>query len=909
MTAAPDGGPAAHDILRPARDPLAAFFRPASVAVVGATETPGSVGRTVLANLQAGGFAGDVFPVNPKRPEVLGLPAFKSVGAVPLPVDLAVVVTPAAAVPGVIGECVDAGVKAAVVISAGFREAGPAGVALEDQIRAHLRRGRMRIIGPNCLGVMSPWNGLNATFAAGMALPGNVALVSQSGALVTAILDWSLRENVGFSAVVSAGSMLDVGWGDLIDYLADDPRTTAVALYMESVGDARSFLSAARAVSLRKPVIVIKAGRTEAAAKAAASHTGTLSGSDDVLDAAFRRAGVLRVGSIAELFYLAGVLARQPRPKGPRLTVVTNAGGPGVLATDALIAAGGELATLAPPTVDALNDFLPPHWSHGNPVDVLGDAGPDRYAKAVETVAADPNSDGLLVVLTPQDMTDPARTAEGLARYAKGTGKPVLASWMGGATVAAGIDLLNRAGIPTFPYPDTAARVFCAMWQYARNLSGLYETPDPVPDGGSDAPDRAEAGRIVEAARAAGRTLLTEAESKRLLAAYGVPTVPTAVADSEDEAVRVAERFGYPAVLKLHSLTITHKTDVGGVELDLPDAAAVRRAYRRIEAAVREKAGPGHFAGVAVQPMVRAGGYELILGSSVDPQFGPVLLFGSGGQLVEVYRDRALALPPLTTTLARRLMEQTKVYAALKGVRGRAPVDLPALERLLVRFGQLVLDQPRVKEIDINPLVAGPGRLVALDARVVLHAPEVGDADLPRPAVRPYPARYVAPFRLAAADLVVVRPIRPDDESLMARFHGLLSEQTVYQRYLQTLQLGQRVAHDRLSRLCFVDYDRELALVAEHPRDGIVAVGRLIRRPGRPEAEFALVVADRFQRQGLGEELLRRLLGFARDEGVRRVVADILPGNLGMQRVCERAGFRVGPPAADRGLLRAEIDL
>ncbi|MBX9579368.1 MAG: GNAT family N-acetyltransferase, partial [Gemmataceae bacterium] len=623
----------------------------------------------------------------------------------------------------------------------------------------------------------------------------------------------------------------------------------------------------------------------------------------------FRRAGVLRVGSIAELFYLAGVLARQPRPKGPRLTVVTNAGGPGVLATDALIAAGGELAKLAPPTVAALSGFLPPHWSHGNPVDILGDAGPDRYAQAVETVAADPNSDGLLVVLTPQDMTDPTRTAEGLAPYARSTGKPVLASWMGGAAVAAGIDVLNRAGIQTFPYPDTAARVFCSMWQYAQNLTGQYETPDPIPDGGADAPDREEAGQIVEAARAAGRTILTEAESKRLLAVYRIPTVRTEVAGSEDEAVRVAERLGYPAVLKLHSLTITHKTDVGGVELGLSDADSVRRAYRRIEAAVQEKAGPGHFAGVAVQPMVRTAGYELILGSSVDPQFGPVLLFGSGGQLVEVYRDRALALPPLTTTLARRLTEQTKVYAALKGVRGRAPVDLTALDRLLVRFGQMVLDLPRVKEVDINPLVAGPDGLVALDARVVLHDPAAADADLPRPAIRPYPGRYVAPFRLTGGDPLVVRPIRPDDEPLMARFHELLSEQTVFQRYLQTLQLSQRVAHDRLARLCFVDYDRELALVAEHPAAGIVAVGRLIRRPGRGEAEFALVVADRFQRQGLGEELLRRLLGFARNEGVRRVIADILPGNVGMQRVCERAGFRVGPPTADRGLLRAEIDV
>jgi acetyltransferase len=907
------GSGIAHGILRPARQPLTAFFRPSSVAVIGATEAPGRVGRTVLANLIAGAFRGNIFPVNPKRPEVLGLPAYKSIAAVPSKVDLAVIVTPAATVPGVIGECVDAGVKAAVVISAGFREAGPEGAALEEQVRANLRSGSMRVIGPNCLGVMSPWFGLNATFAAGMAQPGNVAFASQSGALLTAILDWSLRENVGFSAFVSAGSMLDVGWGDLIDHLADDPQTTSIVLYMESIGDARSFLSAAREVSLRKPVIVIKAGRSEAAAKAAASHTGSLSGSDDVLEAAFRRSGVLRVQSIAELFYMASVLSRQPRPKGDQLTILTNAGGPAVLATDALIAEGGKLANLSPQTLDALNGFLPPQWSHNNPVDILGDAGPDRYAKAVETAAADPDSGGLLVVLTPQDMTDPTRTAEQLAPYARSTGKPILASWMGGAGVAAGVDILNRAGIPSFPYPDTAAKVFCYMWRYSYNLAGLFETPAPA-DTTAGSVDAAAAGRIIAGALAAGRTLLTEFESKQLLAAYRIPTVPTVVAGGEDEAVSEADRAGYPVVLKLHSETITHKTDVGGVELNLANAEAVREAYRRIESAVREKVGPGHFGGVSVQPMVQLRGYELILGSSVDPQFGPVLLFGTGGQLVEVFRDRALALPPLNTTLARRMMEQTRIYTALKGVRGRAPVDLAALEQLLVRFGQLVLDLPRVKEIDINPLVAGPDELIALDARVLLHDAAVPDAALPRPAIRPYPAEYLSEWQMKDGTPVTIRAIRPEDEPLMAKFHELLSDQTVYQRYLHALKLSQRVAHERLARLSFIDYDRELALVAERRDTGtgvctVIAVGRLIKLHARDEAEFALVVADRYQRQGLGEQLLRRLLQFARAEGVRRVVADILPANIGMQRVCERVGLRVTPHLGDASMMRAEIDI
>src|SRR5688572_30100324 len=584
----------AHDVLRTERQPLDAIFAPHNVAVIGATETANSVGRTVLWNLISHPFGGTVFPVNPKRPSVLGIKAYPNVGSVPEKVDLAVVVTPAPAVPGIIGECADAGVKGAIVISAGFKELGPPGVELERGVLENARRGRIRLIGPNCLGVMNPLTGLNATFAKGMARPGNVAFISQSGALLTAVLDWSFKEQVGFSAFCSVGSMLDVGWGDLIDYFGNDPRTHAILFYMESIGDARSFLSAAREVALTKPIIVIKAGRTEAAAKAAASHTGSLTGSDEVLTAAFRRVGVLRVENISDLFYMAEVLAKQPRPAGPRLTILTNAGGPGVLATDALIEAGGELAQLAPQTVEALNKLLPPHWSRSNPVDILGDAGPDRYAKALEIAAADPNSDGLLVILTPQDMTDPTQTAEALKPYARAeatAGKPVLASWMGGPDVAAGEAILNRAGIPTFGFPDTAARAFYYMWRYTDSLRGLYETPASHAADGAPALARAEAFELITAARREGRTLLDEVESKRLLAAYDIPTVPTAVATSETQAVELAGSFGYPVVLKIYSRTITHKTDVGGVKLNLGDDAAVKKAYQEIRHSVADKAG------------------------------------------------------------------------------------------------------------------------------------------------------------------------------------------------------------------------------------------------------------------------------------------------------------------------------
>ena len=886
-----------HGVLRAAGHPLDAIFKPQSVAVVGATERQGSVGRTILWNLLSTPFGGTVYPINPNRGSVLGIKAYRSLAAVPEQVELAAIVTPADTVPRVIGECVEAGVQGAIVISAGFKEHGEHGQDLERQILEKIRGTTLRIIGPNCLGVMNPLSGLNATFAQSMARSGNVAFISQSGALCTAVLDWSQREMVGYSAFVSIGSMLDVDWGDLIDYLGNDPRTHSIVMYMESVGNARSFLSAAREVSLTKPIIVIKAGRTEAAAVAAASHTGALTGSDEVLEAAFRRCGVLRVSSISDLFYLADVLSKQPRPQGPRLAILTNAGGPGVLATDALIGLGAQLAPLSAETMKAFDELLPPHWSHNNPVDILGDAGPQRYAKALEIASRDPHIDGLLTILTPQAMTDPTQTAEQLKPYAKSTGKPVLASWMGGAEVAAGQDILNRAGIPTFPFPDTAARVFYYMWRYSYNLRGLYETPSLPGDAGAEA-DRQRAESIITRARQAGRALLTELESKQVLAAYGIPCVPTTLAISENEAVERAGEIGYPVVLKLHSETITHKTDVGGVQLNLRNADEVRKAFRAIETGVREKKGEGHFLGVSVQPMVKHEGYELILGSSIDPQFGPVLLFGSGGQLVEVFKDRALALPPLNTTLARRTMEQTKIFRALQGVRGREAVNLEELEDLLVRFSELVVEQPWIKEIDINPLLASPERLLALDARVVLHGREVTEEQLPRPAIRPYPARYVSRWQLKSGDEVVIRPVRPEDEPALVRFHEALSERSVYLRYFQPMKLSTRTAHERLTRICFLDYDREMALVAEH-REGrsgqeeIIAVARLSKLHGVSEAEAAIVVSDEYQHQGLGTELYRRLAQIARDENIARIVSTMLGENREMRAICQKLGFRI----------------
>jgi acetyltransferase len=575
---------------------------------------------------------------------------------------------------------------------------------------------------------MNPLTGLNATFAETLALPGNVAFLSQSGALCTAILDWSLEELVGFSAFVSTGSMLDVGWGDLIRYFGDDPNTKSILLYIEAIENGADFLAACREVTPRKPIIAIKAGRTAAASKAASSHTGSMTGDDAVLDAAFQQAGVLRVDRIADLFYMAEVFSKQPLPAGPRLTVVTNAGGPGVLATDALLESGGELAPLGPGVEEKLSSFLPAHWSHANPIDILGDADSQRYAHTFDIAMTDPSTDGILVILAPQGMTDPAHCAAALLPFARQSKKPVLASFMGGKTVHGAEALLNAAGIPTFTYPDTGARAFTYMWEFAKRRSDLLAggVADPI---AAEIPveARAQAMQVIELAQRDRRTILTEVESKQVLEAYGIATTPTFFAATADEAVAIAQHLRFPVVMKLHSLTLTHKSDVGGVMLGLDSEAAVRKAFADIYQEVRTRKGEQHFQGVSVQPMVRRDGYELILGSSTDVQFGSVLLFGLGGTLTEVFRDTALALPSLTRADAWRLIERTRISAALRGIRGRKGVNLSMLVDTLVRYSHMIADLPLIAESDVNPLLAWSSGAIALDARIVLHPPTIAE--------------------------------------------------------------------------------------------------------------------------------------------------------------------------------------
>jgi len=907
----------AHDLLHYKHIALNSIFSPRNVAVIGASETPNSVGRTIMWNLVRNPFGGAVFPVNPKRASVLGVKAYSHISDLPEPVDLAVVVTPAKTVPGIISDCVDNGVRGAIIISAGFKETGPEGVELEKQILEHAERGKMRIIGPNCLGVMSPVSGMNATFAASMAHKGTVGFISQSGALCTAVLDWSLRENVGFSHFVSVGSMLDVGWGDLIHYLGDDPNTESIVIYMETIGDARAFLSAAREVANVKPIIMIKPGRTAGAAKAAASHTGSLTGSDEVLEVAFRRSGVLRVTGISDLFYLAEVLSKQPKPPGNRLTILTNAGGPGVLATDALITHGGELAVLSDETMNAFDKILPDAWSHNNPVDILGDASPERYAKSIEIASKDPNSDGLMVILTPQDMTDPTKTAQEIVPFANSLEKPIICSWMGGDGVSSGENILNQANIPAFPYPDTAAQMFDYMANYTAILQRLYETPIIAIDE-NNPPETEKANNIIQNARKDGRTILTEFESKELLAAYGIPTVETRITKTVDDAIQAAEEIGYPVVLKLHSETITHKTDVGGVQLNLNNAEEVRNAFGLIKKTLTDKVGKKdesgklHFLGVTVQPMASLKGYELILGSSIDSQFGPVILFGMGGTLVEVFKDNSLGIPPLNTTLARRMMERTKIYKALKGVRGEKAVNIQELERIVVRFSNLIAEQRWIKELDINPLIASSEQIISLDARVLLFGPEVSENELPQLAIRPYPVQYISYWETKEGAKITIRPIRAEDEPLMVQFHATLSDRSVYLRYLHPMLLSDRAAHERLSRICHCDYEREITIVADKEdakQDELRILGalRLTKLHGTERARFSLLISDQCQGMGIGSELMEKLIPIAREEKIKCLEAIMTSDNESMQSLGKRFGFTFSE--TDEGMTKMELEL
>jgi acetyltransferase len=879
---------------------LEGFFHPKAVAVVGASERPNSVGRTLLWNLLTSPFGGTVFPVNSRRRSVLGVRAYESLAAVGEPLDLAVIATPAAAVPGAMEECARAGVRNVVVVSA-FRDNGMAGLSEQAETLATARRNGIRVLGPYSLGVMVPRTGFNATVTAGRATPGRLGVVSQSGTMCAAILDWAEQACVGFSAFVSTGDMLDVDLGDLVYYLGDDPDTRCILLYVEAVGAPRAFLSAAREVANRKPIVVMKGGRRGGAATAGVD--------DEVFDAALWRSAVLRVATIEELFGMAEVLGRQPLPKGRRLAIVTNAGGPAALATAALTADAGELATLSDTTRAALDEVLPPQWSGTNPLAGLGDALADTYPKAIEILAKDPGVNGILVVLTPKPTVDATLVATRVKEAAASLRVPVLASWMGGEAVTAGRAVLRDGGIPCLPFPDAAPRIFNYLWRYKEGLNCLYETPQPPSEWGFHEHEwvRETLSDVLRRAREERRNFLTEPESRKILEAYGIQALRACVATTAAEAVGRAREIGGPVALEaLVRLPPERSAAHMGVlsEANADWAGAARsgervataedagRAYERMDREVCDRVGRHAFGGVYVKALPDPRAHSLILGSDVDARFGPVLYFGAGGWHGRVYDDRGIGLPPLNTNLARRLMEQTRICRALRA-QAEFAGPLSQMETVLTRFAQLVMDQPLIREIRIDPLHIGPAGVHAGDARMVV-APE-GAPPRAKLAIRPYPAEYEKQAVTRDGLSVTLRPIRPEDEPLMVAFHRRLSDRTVYSRYFGPLHVDQRTRHQSLSRDCFTDYERNFILVAEQgaPQAEIVGIGRLVRLRGTPDAEFAVMVEDRLQGLGLGRELLAHLITIASGEGMRRLVGHILPENRGMIGLCERTGFAI----------------
>lgn len=885
------------------------IFRPRSIAVIGASATLGKVGHTVLDNLISAGFEGTIYPINPRGGQLMSLPAYESLESVREAIDLAVICTPADTVPDLIHQCGRKGVGGVIILTAGFRELGAAGLTIEMEIKACAQKyDGLRLVGPNCLGVISPGAKLNASFANAMPSPGRVAFISQSGALCTSVLDWARQENVGFSHFVSVGNMLDVGMDDLIDYFAEDHQTEAIIMYVESIQDPRDFISAARAFTRTKPIIAYKAGRFVESAAAAASHTGAMAGVDAVYEAAFARAGITRVFGVDEMFDCAGLLARQSPPRGRRLAIVTNAGGPGVMATDALLAEQGTLAKLSPETINQLNESLPEAWSHGNPVDVLGDATPERLRAAVKLVVADSQVDAVLVVLSPQAMTDPLACAEAVIEVAKKVRKPILTAWMGGVSVRPAIEALNQALVPVYSTPEKAVRAFMYLVQYSRNRDMLYETPREIPMEFSL--DRKHLRIVFDTILSEGRDILSEGTSKALLEAYGIPVTRPYVARTKEDAVEYARRVGYPAVLKVYSPDITHKTDVAGVELNLASAEAVVEAFDRIVANAQKARPDARIDGVTVQRMVSLpASRELIVGAMRDPVFGAVMLVGTGGITAELYQDRALELPPLSERLARRMLMSLRSWPLLEGYRGRPGVDVERLIEVMMRLSYLVADYPEIKELDVNPLVVSADEIVALDARIVLDHNAL--LNPPRPyahlAIRPYPEEYVQRRILKNGLSVLLRPIRPEDEPM---WHRLLSDCSAETIHLRFRCLFRTQDHELASRFCFIDYDREIAIVAEAEQDGerlLLGTGRLVADSDHRSAEYAVHVADPWQGIGLGSLLTDYCLEICQGWGVRNVVAEVARENSRMIRMFEHRGFKLDFDSPDPEVVATKV--
>ena len=865
------------------------LFKPRNVAVIGASSRDGSVGHSVYRNIILGGFNGTVYPVNTTHRTVLNEPAWKSVKDIPEPVDLAVVVTPISSVPAIMGECVAAGVGAAVIISAGGKETGSQGSAVEAAIKAEARKGGIRLIGPNCLGIYASESALNAHFASHIASPGNMAFISQSGAICTSVLDLAVKERIGFRYFASLGSMLDVEFGDMIDYLGADPEVSSIMMYVENLSRFRNFMSAARAVSRVKPIIALKAGRTGAGSRAATSHTGAMTGEDAVYEAAFKRAGVIRVQTFEELFDCAELLAKKPRITKQGLAVITNAGGPGVMAVDAMNDHALDPVTLSPQTVESLNRFLPAHWSHANPVDILGDASPERYKKTVEICMAAPEVKALLIMLSPVAMTRPSDIAEAVISTIKDTTLPVFTAFIGGFDVEIGRELFNQAGVPTFDSPERAVRAYANLCRYSSNIELLNEIP-PMLDVQLNFKKK-EVEVLIAHHVESGNTMLTESESKHLLSLYGIPVNPVESAAYEEEAAQKAERLGYPLAMKIDSRDITHKSDVGGVILDIKNQNEVRNAYQTMMGNAASRRPDARIKGVTLQPMLEKTACELIIGAKKDKDFGPVILFGLGGVMTEIISDKALALPPLNRQLARRLMEETRVIRILQGYRGSKPVNLSLIEEILIRLSHLVSDFSEIEELDINPLFADENRVLALDARI-----KTAESSVKAPrhlVISPYPNQYEERLLTKTGESLFIRPIRPEDAPLLVKLFENLSSRTIYYRFFSPMK---QLPPSMLARFTQIDYDRSMALCAFLQQEGVekmVGVARFIGDSDPKSVEFAVMIEDCWQGKGIGAELMKRLVAIAKDRGVTYIRGTVLAENTQMLALGKKMGFEI----------------
>jgi acetyltransferase len=872
------------------------IFNPQNVVIIGASDVEGSVGYAIVKNFTQMGYPGKVYFVNIRKPEILGVKTYPTVDQIPEPIDLAIIATPAKTVPDIIEECGKAQVKGVIIVSAGFKETGPEGKALEEKILVASKKYGIRVIGPNCIGIIRPRNNLNATFLDKMPKPGNVAFLSQSGALGSAILDWALHENIGFSNFVSVGSMLDVDFGDLIDYFGSDPKTRSILMYIEGITEARKFMSAARHFARTKPIIVVKSGKFSESAKAAASHTGSLSGEDAIYDAAFKRAGVVRVNEIADLFNAAEVLGTQPLPKGPRLAIITNAGGPGVMATDSLIAQGGKLAKLSQKTLDSLNAVLPTFWSHGNPVDVLGDARSERYKAAVEACLIDENIDGILIVFTQQAVSESVEIAKNIVELVRSKSyqdKTILTSFMGYGAVQEANSILNANNIPTYTTPEQAIRTYMYMYNYQRNIDLLYETPEELPV--DSAPPKRPIMALIRNAAFEGREILTEDEAKKILKYYNFPVIKTAVANNVEEAIVFSKDMGFPVVLKILSPQIIHKSDAGGVILNVNSPREVREAFEILIQRATAYNPNAQIIGVTVQPMVEKKGQEIIIGGKTDPVFGPVILFGMGGVGVELFKDYSIGLPPLNTTLIHRMMEETKVYRLLKGWRNAPPMDLKKLDETVLMFSQLLVDFPQIKEIDINPLLISQKDAVILDARIVIDKDKVCKKFEPHEhmVISPYPKKYEILWLLKNGQEVLLRPIKPEDEPMWLEMFQSFSEESIRYRFFQMLK---DTPHEVRVRYCNVDYDREIAIVAEIVENGkrkILGVSRVSIEPDEKSGEMAFIVSDYWQGLGLGTKMVDYTLDIAKEKGIDSVYAIMLQDNYRALSLTKKMGFKI----------------